>query len=37
MSAYGAVDSGFDFDSGQTNDFKLGIRSFGVQYFKEMV
>ena len=23
-----AVDSGFDSESGQTNDFKIGIRSF---------
>ena len=27
-SAFGAVDSGFDYGSGQANDFKIGIYSF---------
>ena len=27
-SASGSVDLGFDFESGQTNDFKIGIDSF---------
>ena len=27
-SASGAVDLGFDSESGQTNDFKIGIHSF---------
>ena len=27
-SASGSVDSGFDYESGQTNDFKIGIHSF---------
>ena len=27
-SASGSVDSGFDSESGQTNDFKIGIHSF---------
>ena len=28
MSASGSVDLGFDSESGQTNDFKIGIHSF---------
>ena len=29
-SASGSVDLGFDSESGQTNDFKIGIHSFSV-------
>ena len=32
-SASGAVDSGFDSESGQTNDFKIGMHSFPTWLF----